>query len=401
MGKTRGVRYALRRRVRGLNAPVPVYAVDGQGVVRQEGRLHPLAQGQHWFEPESAEQGMGILYDGLPPYCVDMAPQGFLGRQFAIQHSDLDLPQRLDDWTDDHRLLALAWQGEDCVGNLIVGSDSLDRFLRWRVPVHGTSYPERANTATQEAAGSSAGGEQPKFTAHVDQGSVIVKFTPGDGSTADERWRDLLICESLGARHARAGAAVGAQCRWRDEGGRRFLESARFDRVGERGRRGILSLAAISDEWLGTRSNWTEAARLLQEQGLVDRQTALRMRWLDAFGRLIGNTDRHFGNLAFFCNEIRPRGTLNLAPVYDMLPMRYAPSVAGVPDLAAVTVPLKAEYLEVWDSAALAARNFWEEVEASPEISIAFRRFAGTMIRMIPAGHEVGPPSDEGTPSPA
>jgi hypothetical protein len=36
------------------------------------------------------------------------------------------------------------------------------------------------------------------------------------------------------------------------------------------------------------------------------------------FGRLIGNTDMHLGNLAFVPG-------LNVAPVYDMLPAMYAP----------------------------------------------------------------------------
>jgi hypothetical protein len=44
------------------------------------------------------------------------------------------------------------------------------------------------------------------------------------------------------------------------------------------------------------------------------------------FGQFIGNTDMHFGNLSFFVQDVmRPR--FELAPIYDMLPMMWRPSI--------------------------------------------------------------------------
>jgi HipA-like C-terminal domain len=54
----------------------------------------------------------------------------------------------------------------------------------------------------------------------------------------------------------------------------------------------------------------------------IDAATLETVRLVDTFGSLIANTDRHFGNLAFFDHY---DGRFRLAPVYDMLPMLYAP----------------------------------------------------------------------------
>ncbi len=47
-----------------------------------------------------------------------------------------------------------------------------------------------------------------------------------------------------------------------------------------------------------------------------------QIRLLDAFGSLIANADRHFGNVTLFDEY---DGPFTLAPVYDMLPMLFAP----------------------------------------------------------------------------
>jgi hypothetical protein len=58
-----------------------------------------------------------------------MRPQGYIGRGFPALHPELRLPGRITDWNDDHQLIALALRGEDCVGNLIIGEESLNRLL--------------------------------------------------------------------------------------------------------------------------------------------------------------------------------------------------------------------------------------------------------------------------------
>ena len=58
---------------------------------------------------------------------------------------------------------------------------------------------------------------------------------------------------------------------------------------------------------------------------LVDQ---VRILWW--YGKLIGNTDMHLGNVSFrFRPDPRGRVQLNLAPAYDMLPMLYAPLSGG------------------------------------------------------------------------
>jgi hypothetical protein len=67
--------------------------------------------------------------------------------------------------------------------------------------------------------------------------------------------------------------------------------------------------------------------------------------------QLIANTDRHFGNLAFYDNY---NGRFELAPVYDMLPMLFAPehdqTVARIfqpPDPTSDTLPRTGAYADV------------------------------------------------------
>ena len=63
--------------------------------------------------------------------------------------------------------------------------------------------------------GSSAGGEQPKFTATVDDGGtlrhVLVKFSPTLDTLVGRRWADLLVCEHLAAETAGQAAEPAAR----------------------------------------------------------------------------------------------------------------------------------------------------------------------------------------------
>jgi serine/threonine protein kinase HipA of HipAB toxin-antitoxin module len=56
------------------------------------------------------------------------------------------------------------------------------------------------------------------------------------------------------------------------------------------------------------------------------RPRAVTVADLYWFGRLIGNSDMHPGNLGFHLVDARP---LELAPAHDMLPMFLAPSRTG------------------------------------------------------------------------
>lgn len=95
--------------------------------------------------------------------------------------------------------------------------------------------------------------------------------------------------------------------------------------------------------------------------------------WL--FGQLIGNTDMHDGNLSFLPGQREDGTVLQLAPIYDMLPMTYAP-VRGV-ELPArhyvPRLPLPAE-AAAWQDAARAAMDFWKLAATDQRISAGFRR---------------------------
>lgn len=368
MGRGRATQYARTRVLPGLGTRLPLHRVDEAGQVRPQGVLHLLAAGRHWLEHA---EGEAELFEGLPPFAADMSPQGYVGRSFTLRHPELDLPARITDWSDDHRLVALARRGEDCVGDLILGEESLNRFLAEEPrTAHRDSYPELAQASMAGQPGSSAGGEQPKFGTYAEGRHVLVKFAGSDDGAAARRWRDLLTCEHLALETVRTAGIAAASTRTLELGNYRFLEVERFDRVGVRGRRPLLSLGAIDDEYFGHRDTWTRAARRLLEARHISEEDARHIRWLDTFGQLTGNTDRHFGNLSFFV--VGPK-QFRLAPAYDMLPMVFAPVGTSVIDRAFEPLPPTADTLEVWADAARHAVDYWTRLESEPALSAELR----------------------------
>jgi hypothetical protein len=382
MGRARATRYALTRSLPGLGTRVPVHQVDERGDIRRYGKLHLLVNGSHWLE---LTDGSGRRFEGLPPFAADMSPQGYIGRSFTTHHPGLSLPPSITYWSDDHRLIALARRGEDCVGDLILGDESLNRFLaKTPSPVRRGDYPQLLHTSLSGQPGSSAGGEQPKFTAYSEGRHVLVKFADCDEGAASRRWRDLLVCESLALETIRQAGFEAASATSLLMEGYRFLEVERFDRMGARGRKALVSLRALDNEYFGDPDSWTKAARRLLDAGFIDAEDARRMRWLDTFGQLIGNTDRHFGNLSFFVEQpgffLKTPGhftkgarPLRLAPIYDMLPMVFAPEGARVIERSFVPPPPTADTLDVWPQAARSALGYWDQLIDSGELSAGFR----------------------------
>lgn len=378
VGRGPSTRYARTREVPPLGTHVAVRRIDETGRPHPYATLHFLAEGHHWLEPH---EGDAEFFVGLPPFAVDMSPQGYIGRAFTHQFPELHLPPRVVDWTDDHRLIALAMRGQDTPGNLIIGDESLNRFLSMPPAViHSSDYPRLADASGQGQPGSSAGGEQPKFVTSAENRHVIVKFAGNDGGASALRWMDLLVCEALALQALRAAGFETSTARWLDGGNYRFLEVERFDRVGVRGRRALLSLSAISNEYLGVASNWTEASKKMRTEHLISDDDARRVRWLDTFGQLIGNTDRHFGNLSFF-----PEGPrrFRLAPVYDMLPMVFAPMSTTLIERDFKPLPPTADNLDVWPEAAHHALNYWEHLSREAALSTAFRERCAQSARTL------------------
>jgi hypothetical protein len=367
-----------KRKIRGLGPTFPLHAVNAQGESRLVGMLTALDAGFLW-EPES---GPAVQFGHLPWFARTTAPEGFLGRLAAQAWSGkIPVSPRLTDWGDDDFIVAAALRGEDMPGHFILGHESLSRWLdgsaggkRLTPPVRAREcYPDMAEALLRgEPAGSSAGGEQPKFTCFSeDHRHVIVKFSPPLDAPAGRRWGDLLVCEDLAAKTIQEAGFAAAQCDALEQGGRMFLESARFDRQGIRGRNPMASLGVVDDEFFGYRDSWENAATRLAEAGKLAESDRDAVLWLSAFGRLIGNTDRHFGNLSlggFDTAGLR----FSLLPAYDMLPMRLAPVHGEVSGR-------DVEFLDAdrtQAGAAEAALRFWRSAADDPRISPDFSALA-------------------------
>lgn len=381
IGKGRNTRYGLRRELPQVGSSWPIFSVNAAGSATLLGRLHALARDQYWFGAVSARHS--YISDGLPYFLQDLWPQGFIGRTVPRRFPELALPERITDWNDAHVLTYLCQRGEDCIGNLIVGDESLRRFLRQFHPARALlnprhrqrEYPKLAAAAIAGTApGSSAGGEHPKFTTSLRSGSrirhVLVKFSPGGTDAVSQRWADLLVSEHLATQTLQRAGLTSASTELLAIDGRIFLEANRFDRTGVRGRVGIVSLAAVADHHLGRRDNWISAAGSLARIGQISTRDDEMVRRLATFGRLIGNTDMHFGNLSFFFSLGAP---LSLAPVYDMLPMLYAPLTGDQLPERTFEPPLpSADTLHFWGEMADLAGQYWNEVAAHELVSKEF-----------------------------
>lgn len=409
-GRARRARYAWRRELRGDASDIPLYAVDIAGVARPMARLalvHP--QGSHldladtaWPVPEDSRDGW---WGGLPYPLYDMRPQGYLGRQFArAEHRRFGVSPDPDAWSDDDIVHVLAQAGSDTSGNLILGNAAFEAWQGTKVAATteplsarglGAAYARLAEQAVGAAVhGSSAAGEFPKFAALREApGSatphVLVKFSGADGSSAVQRWADLLVCEHLALECARELPGVAsAASRIVQHGGRTFLEVERFDRHGLHGRSALASLSTLDAALIGAgSSDWTLLARRLHAQHLLGAEDGLRIEHLWWFGRLIANSDMHTGNLSFRPEVIaaapaapaarataRVGPVLVLAPAYDMQPMLYAPLPGGeVPQRRwQPLLPLPPER-HVWLAAARAAVSLWRRCARDRRISEGFR----------------------------
>lgn len=398
IGAARATRYAMLRTIRELDSLLPVFVVDKDGNSAPFGQLRLLQNDWYCFTPAGSAVPEWIL--GLPFWLQDLRPQGFLGRLIPAMHPDLMLPANILHWSDDDTLYFLARRGDDVPGNLIVGNEAYRRFLSAGRPVatgavsafasasaapiardaRAQQYAVRAHQANLgDAPGSSAGGEQAKFTAQVwrDEGRlehVIVKFSPPLDSAGGRRWADLLVAEHLALATLREAGIAACASDIVITPTRVFLEVVRFDRQAERGRAALVSMAGI-DTLLGALDkNWSTSTRLLHEQGRLSQADWQCVCMLDVFGALIGNSDRHPGNLSL---RWQVNGRFALAPVYDMLPMLYRPNAQGEV-IARQFDPAVLDRLDLrcLPQALCMARLFWQWVLVDARISPDFKSLA-------------------------
>ncbi|QDQ28960.1 type II toxin-antitoxin system HipA family toxin YjjJ [Chitinimonas arctica] len=393
-GHARASRYHATRQPARLACPLPVMRIDEAGAAVPAGCLYPLVNKQWLF---AAANGDTVVTDGLPFFIRDMRPQGLMDRAFPRNFPELDLPDRLSDWDDDQTLLALSMRGEDVIGDLIIGDVAVGRYLQEsahaiQVADCPAMYPKLAEAVISNGSpGSSAAGAQPKFSALLQDGLrhrwVWVKFSPKRNTQAGERWADLLVAEHLALRTLNTYCnGLAANSRILQADGRVFLEVDRFDRVGARGRRALYSAHALMMHYLGSAPSWTALADALSQARLISGGDRELVALLDVFGGLIANTDRHMGILSF-------HGTVNhaslancrfqAAPIYDMLPMAYAPFNGELRDYRFDPPPATMRTSACWDAARDLALRLWGEVEQRGLISQGFRRIAADNAKKL------------------
>jgi hypothetical protein len=376
VGAARSQQYLLPRHIEGVGSQIGIVRIDTQGRVSPFARMVALPGGRFWV---NEADGLTQIHDGLPWFLDDMRPQGFMGQTFVQNHPELSLPADLRHWNDDHALKAMVLAGDDLPGNLIVGEQALASYLsgvRQTAVVQQpeVDYPRLAMLAMQGAQpGSSAGGEQPKFSALVNGQAMLVKFSPSGDAPGDERSRDLLVCEHLALQTLAAAGLPAAESQIVIAGGRVFLQSKRFDRT-DKGRIGMVSLLVYDAQYVGEMDNWSATAQRMAARQLMTSQDAQQLQLLEAYGLLIANTDRHYGNISFLLQD----GDWRLSPTYDMLPMLYAPVKGELVerDFASRKLQPTSHTLAVWPQAKQLAQQFWQSVAADTRVSDAFKALA-------------------------
>ena len=384
VGAARSQRYLLHRAIPGVGDHIPVMRVDAEGLATHFGHITPLPNGRFWVDETD---GVSQLHDGLPWFLGDMRPQGFMGRTFALAHPELQLGSDPRFWNDEQVIKALALFGDDLPGNLIVGEAALARYQTLgqrasRAASH-RDYPALAEQAMKGTLpGSSAGGEQPKFCTLVgdraNSRAVIVKFSPAGDSPTDQRTRDLLVCEHLALQTLAQAGLPAAVTQIHSASGRVFLEAERFDRTtgpqGVKGRIGMVSLLVYDSEYVGSIDNWAATANRMGDKKLLTAKDVAELRLLEAYGVLIANTDRHYGNISLLLFD----DDWQLSPTYDMLPMLYAPQTGElVPrDFAAQPLYPTSATLAEWPRALELAIQFWRRTALDTRISVEFRATA-------------------------
>ena len=198
MGKGRATCYGLPRKIHNKESSFPVYSIDPRGDAHLYGHLTALQGGQYWWEDTKKA---GEIFNQIPWFLQDLILNGYSARSFAYQQKeDLHLPRKLADWSEEDSLSASSCCGEDRVGNLIIGEESLARYFTLgrelpaviKMDTRPWIYPQLAQkTLAGEIASAQMSGEQPKFSTCIDdQGTpchMLVKFSPATDSNEARR----------------------------------------------------------------------------------------------------------------------------------------------------------------------------------------------------------------------
>jgi HipA-like C-terminal domain len=332
IGTARNTRYALKKDILGEPATHELLwngsDVAGSNMTYRFGQMTYLQD--NWLHVQSGKHEW-ITQGRLPWFLTPLQPKGFLGR--ALAKTRPDLPSDPEKWSLAQVLHTAVTYIHDPIGAFFVNSSQTSN---WGAPLstdHLGEYLDHLVLSVEQeqgtVVGSSAGGEQPKFTIHQLNGyKSIVKFSPplaaDSRAIISERWRALLMLEHLALQTLSSHAVLSARTELIQTKLRTHLKVARFDRD-IAGMMHVVSLEAIHNEFVkGSYDNWVRTSQALHAKKLISSQELSQIATIFAFGHYIGNTDMHSGNLSFFVDDvIKPK--IRLAPVYDMLPMMWRP----------------------------------------------------------------------------
>jgi len=392
----RSIKYVSTCNAFGGNDKLPLGMVDAHGDTVLIAFIRPLSHGGFFVEPQTDISSLLLgenkdgLYDDLPYFLFDLRPQGFLGRQIAREMASQseDFPNDPKYWNTNHIGRYLISNGDDLPGNFKFGEQALLRVRRKPVIVSDEDYPALADSVMSgNIPGSSAGGEQPKFTAFNGNrdSQVIVKFSPKGDNEIAKRWRDILITEYHAAKIIDNEIFPVAETRLIEMGERFFLETQRFDRLREYGRKSMISLQSIDAEFTGLGNNWPQVMNALFKSGKVGEQDVIKAESFWYFGRLINNTDMHLGNLSLAIEG----DMFRLLPLYDMCSMGFAPKSGGEVQPFVFVPPepgninLRKDQIKNIKGI---ARDFWENVGRDERISGEFKNYLqkGNPIDQMP-----------------
>lgn len=368
MGAARYTRYAATKDILGIAAKQLVQFTNASGQITTYGELTYLANRRSYVQSTNGAHWLSLA-NKLPWFLSPLRPQGFLARSLTMLRPDFQSDPDL--WTTE-QVLYMASQ----FANEPPGAFSLGEIERCLMPAAPFALPERrahydnlaANIGKSLPAQSSAGGEQPKFLVEINGDDdtyqhLIVKFSPPRDTPFGQRWRQLLHLEKLALDTLGAHGIATAKTNIVESQTRTYLESQRFDRIGINGKRHVVSIDALHDEFVGgTRRHWVHTCEQLVLKKMLPAETLSQVATIYAFGQLIGNTDMHFGNLGFFIDDIAaPMPTLT--PMYDMLPMMWRPNIHdGTFGVTPIRVqPIVTGYAREYADARAWAISFWRE----------------------------------------
>lgn len=377
--------YALLKPIGIVGSQWNLYRVDESGNVERIGVLHSTNAGFYLdgdYPAFFGEEFKNKIFPSLPWFLFEHRPQGFVGRNIVYNlNKTFGISKELNSWGDSDILEYAVRFGCDLAGSLILGETAKSAFLagnNFFIPEsrREAEYPELAlNAVSNGVPRSSAAGEQPKFCATVQGKSgefrnVIVKFSGDTTNDINRRWADLLIAEYTALQILKKYGFPAAAAELVFAKNRVFLEYSRIDRIGRYGRRGTSSLSGIDSAFIGVGGgSWSQAMRKGKAY-FCEKDIELAERIYD-FGFAIGNTDMHFGNISFYVGHDLP---FALAPIYDMLPMFYAPLSDGT---------LRNEPLQsippTKESRAM-AKDFWQAIAANANVGNSFKRIANSNL---------------------